>query len=180
MPAVALRAWALGDADALRTAVRSSDDLDRQLGGVDLRDRNACERFLAEHLVPVTEAGRHFAVEVDGLAVGNVSVSHIERRHSTAWLSYWLAAPARGRGTATRALATAAAWAFAGPRLVRLELGHRTDNPASCAVATRAGFAAEGVERSKLADGDLRYDVETHARLLDDPDPGVAMLPVRN
>jgi RimJ/RimL family protein N-acetyltransferase len=173
-----LRPWAATDADDLRAAVRASDDLERQLGGLDLRDREACAQFLAEQLVPATATGRHFAVAVDGHAVGNVSVSHIEHRHSTAWLSYWLAAPVRGRGLATRALATAADWAFAKPRLVRLELGHRVDNPASCAVATRAGFPAEGVERSKLAYGDLRYDVETHARLIDDPRPAVALLPL--
>ncbi len=175
-----LRAWTLDDAVDLRAAVRSSDDLDRQFGGLDLTDEAACTQFLADHLAPPSVTERHFAVAVDGWAVGNVSVAQIEHRHSTAWLSYWLAGPVRGRGIATRALATAAVWAFAELRLIRLELGHRTDNPASCGVALRAGFAAEGVERSKLAYGDLRYDVETHARLLDDPAPDVVLLPVRD
>lgn len=176
--AVVLRPWAVEDADDLQAAARASDDLDRQFGGLDLTDRAVCVRLLAEHLVPADGSGRQFAVAVAGRAVGNVAVSHIEHRHSTAWLSYWLAAPVRGRGLATRALATAAHWAFREPRLFRLELGHRTDNPASCRVATGAGFRAEGIERSKLAYADLRYDVETHARLLDDPSPAVALLPV--
>ncbi|WFR66232.1 GNAT family protein [Curtobacterium flaccumfaciens] len=51
-----------------------------------------------------------------------------------------------GAGLATRAVAAAADEAFASG-LHRLELGHRTNNPASCAVATRCGFAAEGIER---------------------------------
>ncbi|OUE31259.1 hypothetical protein BFL35_05940 [Clavibacter michiganensis] len=50
-------------------------------------------------------------------------------------------------------------------------------NPASCRVATRAGFAAEGIERAKLRYGDERFDVETHARLATDPPP--AVLPLR-
>lgn len=45
------------------------------------------------------------------------------------------------------------------------------NNPASCVVAERAGFIAEGVERAKLKHGDERFDVELHARLATDPVP---------
>ncbi len=173
-----LRPWSLQDTDDLRTAASSAPDLERELGGVDLRDRRVCAQFLAEKLVPSSPAHRHFAIAVEGRAVGNVSVSRIEHRHHTAWLSYWLAAPARGHGLATRGVATAASWAYTQQGSFRLELGHRTDNLASCAVAVRAGFGAEGIERSKLAYGDLRFDAETHARLLTDPGPGVPLLPV--
>lgn len=55
--------------------------------------------------------------------------------------------------------------------LERLELGHRLNNPASCRVATRAGFLAEGIERQKLRYGTQRFDVELHARLRTDPAP---------
>jgi RimJ/RimL family protein N-acetyltransferase len=47
-------------------------------------------------------------------------------------------------------------------------LGHRTHNPASCVVATRAGFAVEGLQRAKLRYGEERFDVELHARLATD------------
>ena len=77
----------------------------------------------------------------------------------------------RGRGLATRGLIALADHAFGDLGLFRLELGHRTDNAASCRVAAKAGFAAEGIERSKLRYGDLRFDVETHARLVTDPPP---------
>lgn len=46
------------------------------------------------------------------------------------------------------------------------------NNAASCVVAERAGFIAEGVERAKLKYGDERFDVELHARLATDPEPG--------
>ena len=85
---------------------------------------------------------------------------------------YDLATVATALGDRRRAFAwldaALAEHAFAGLGLFRLELGHRLDNPASCRVASRAGFAAEGVERSKLRYGDLRFDVETHARLATD------------
>lgn len=92
-------------------------------------------------------------------------------------MSYWLAAGARGRGLATAALTAVADYAFA-DGLFRLELGHRVNNPASCRVASRAGFVAEGLERAKLRYGDERFDVETHARLATDPVPAGRGLPL--
>jgi RimJ/RimL family protein N-acetyltransferase len=62
-------------------------------------------------------------------------------------------------------------WALDDRGLFRLELGHRTNNPASCAVARRAGFVVEGLQRGKLRYGDARFDVELHARLVTDPVP---------
>lgn len=106
---------------------------------------------------------------VDDIPIGCVTVAHMEDRHGTGWVSYWMSASSRGRGLATRAVATAAEWALVVRGLHRLELGHRVDNPASCRVATQAGFAVEGVEREKLRYGDVRVDVETHARLASDP-----------
>lgn len=69
---------------------------------------------------------------------------------------------------AARATGLLAEWAFAERGLFRLELGHRTNNLASCKVALRAGFAAEGIERGKLVYDGVRHDVERHARLATD------------
>lgn len=55
--------------------------------------------------------------------------------------------------------------------LTNSEDRHRTNNPASCSGARRAGFLAEGIERAKLEYGSQRFDVETHARLASDPVP---------
>ena len=170
-----LRAWALADAPALRDAFLTTPDLVTQLSGADLSGIAAAEAHIAGPLAGDDEH-RAWAIVDGGVAVGSVGVSAIDRRHDTAWLHYWLAGSGRGRGLATRALAGAAAWAFA-DGLFRLELGHRVNNPASCRVATRAGFRAEGIERAKLRYGDARFDVETHARLATDPAPGVVPLP---
>lgn len=174
---VALRTWSTEDAPALLDAVRGSPDLARQLGGPSLRDVEACEDLIGTHLAPAVDS-HDFAITADGVAVGNVGVSHVDTRHDTAWVSYWLAADHRGRGLTTRALATVAAWSFAELGVFRLELGHRVNNPASCRVATRAGFASEGVERAKLRYGAERFDVETHARLATDLAPAVPGLPL--
>ncbi|MFI9204710.1 GNAT family N-acetyltransferase [Streptomyces sp. NPDC053048] len=118
------------------------------------------------------EAYAFAIVDSSGITLGNVTIGAVDRRHSTGWVSYWTTAAARGRGIATRACRAASRWAFDDLGLFRLELGHRVNNPASCRVATAAGFAAEGMQRQKLLYDGVRYDVETHARLATDPEPG--------
>lgn len=164
-----LRPWTTSDAADLRRAVLSSPDLARELGDPGLGSDAACSRFIEGVLAPGEATTVHRAICLDETVVGSVGLSHIERRHDTAWVSYWVAAKFRGRGLATRGLIALTDHAFRDLGLFRLELGHRTDNVASCRVAERAGFAVEGIERSKLRDADLRFDVETHARLATDP-----------
>jgi ribosomal-protein-alanine N-acetyltransferase len=165
-----LRRWTTGDAAALRRATVTSPDLALQLGDVDLGTEVACARFIDRQWASPTADRLDRAISVDGVAVGHVGLSHIEHRHDTAWVSYWVAETFRGRGLATWGLIALTDHAFRELGLFRVELGHRTDNIASCRVAVRAGFTAEGIERSRLRYGDLRFDVETHARLVTDPD----------
>lgn len=181
IPAVTvhLRPWRDEDAEALHTAVATTPDLHHQLGGADLKTTSACLDFIRRFLAATRGDTQNFAIVVNGGAVGNVGVSNIERRHDTGWTYYWVAAQQQRQGLATRGLNSLAHWAFHDAGLFRLELGHRVNNPSSCTVATRAGFAAEGVERSKLRYGDERFDVELHARLFADPAPDIPVLPYR-
>lgn len=173
-----LRRWLPADVGDLADALLGSTDLDRQVPAAALAGPQG-RIDVVETMAAWGPADHYLAVELDGRVVGTVAACAVEHRHGTAWISYWLAEPARGQGLATRALATMAVVAFDELGLHRLELGHRVDNPASCAVARRAGFLAEGVERGKLRYGDRRFDVETHARLRGDPLPPVDLLPVR-
>ncbi|MBO3102351.1 GNAT family N-acetyltransferase [Cellulomonas fengjieae] len=174
---VSLSPWSTADSAALAAAVQESPELAVQLGDV-LETSGAARGYIEHYLTDDDDETVAFAIRVDGLAVGHVALSHVDRRHDSAWASYWVTASLRRRGLATRALATVAAHGFETLGLFRLELGHRVNNPASCRVATGAGFSAEGIERSKLRYGSDRYDVETHARLTTDPAPPIALLPV--
>ncbi|MGO4783547.1 GNAT family N-acetyltransferase [Cryobacterium sp. W22_MBD10_FK3] len=176
-PEAVLRPWRLDDAISLQTAFTVSGDLAAQLGAIELSTVARCESFITDNLATGTTARQNLAISVDGVAVGNVGVGSMEHRHGTGWVYYWVSAAVRGRGLATLALASIADWAFTDQGLYRLELGHRTNNPASCQVATKAGFVAEGVERQKLKYGTERFDVETHARLRTDAPPPVRLLP---
>ncbi|MEV0583048.1 GNAT family protein [Nonomuraea sp. NPDC050310] len=158
---IELRAWRDEDAPAVLRAFQEPD-MRRQtsLPIVSLQDA-------VGWVTAMREVQHAFAVTLDGAVVGNVAVTNIDR-HDNGWVSYWTTAEVRGKGVATQATLLVAEWAFRERGLYRLELGHRTNNPASCRVAVRAGFRAEGIERGKLCYDGVRYDVERHARLADD------------
>jgi len=174
MSAPVLRGWRVSDAPALRDAYLTTSDLSTQLGGADLSTIEGAQDFI-ERVLAESESTRNWAIVDEGGAVGNVGASAIERRHDTAWMHYWIASSHRGLGLAARALSSVAEWAFS-EGLYRLESGHRLDDPASCRVATRAGFVAEGIEREKLKYGEERFDVELHARLAVDVAPAIERL----
>ncbi|MEA2150118.1 MAG: hypothetical protein QOD69_1948 [Solirubrobacteraceae bacterium] len=77
--------------------------------------------------------------------LGSASIQAIDWDLRAADLGYMLAAPARGRGLATRAVELLAGWAFGTLGLERLELRTMPENAASVALAARAGF--EPIER---------------------------------
>ncbi len=71
---------------------------------------------------------------------GSVGLHAIDREQRAAEVGYLLAAPARGRGRATRAVALIVAWAFRTLALERIELRAMAENASSRTVAARAGF----------------------------------------
>jgi RimJ/RimL family protein N-acetyltransferase len=76
----------------------------------------------------------------DGHMLGTAGLMAIDAPPAGAEIGYMLAAPARGRGAASRAVRLLVEWAFGTLGLERLELHIDRDNTASCAVAARTGF----------------------------------------
>jgi RimJ/RimL family protein N-acetyltransferase len=74
-------------------------------------------------------------------------------------VGYWVAAPARGRGVATRAVRLVCAWAFEKLPLARIQLHTLPGNEASERVAERAGFTREGLLRSFAEMKGKRVDI---------------------
>jgi RimJ/RimL family protein N-acetyltransferase len=104
-----------------------------------------------------------------GRLTGNVSLWQVDLRARTASVGYRTAPWARGRGAATAALGAVSRWGFASLGLERIELPHAVDNAASCRVADKCGFAAEGTRRGGYRDDDgSREDEHVHARLATD------------
>jgi RimJ/RimL family protein N-acetyltransferase len=77
-------------------------------------------------------------------------------------IGYWVAAEARGRGLAPRAVAMLAAWALRSLPVKRIELTPDVDNRASHRVAEKAGFSLTGERRETFAKG-RRWELLVYA-----------------
>ncbi|GLY00998.1 GNAT family N-acetyltransferase [Actinoplanes sp. NBRC 101535] len=106
--------------------------------------------------------------ELFGSVAGQIGLRRIDLEEGLAAISYWVVPAARGHRIASRALAALTGWAFGTLGLHRLELSHSTANPASCRVAARSGFTAEGVRRSEARHADGWHDMHVHARVHSD------------
>jgi len=73
----------------------------------------------------------------DGSRLGNIALQHED---GVGHVSYWVAADARGRGVARRALALLSSWAFEKLQLDELRLWTHAANASSPAAAEHAGF----------------------------------------
>jgi len=90
----------------------------------------------------------HFAIEVDGEAVGGIGVrlrDDIERY--VAELGYWLGEPFWGRGIASEAVVAITQFAVKEFNLQRIEAGVFEWNPASARVLEKAGYELEATLR---------------------------------
>jgi ribosomal-protein-alanine N-acetyltransferase len=116
------------------------------------------------------ETGAGWAI-VDGSGLlGQISLRRLILFEGLAEVSYWVLPAARGQRVATRALTGLTGWCFDRLGLHRIEVNHSTGNPASCRVATNAGFALEGVRRHEALHADGWHDTHAHARLAQDGD----------
>ena len=75
-----------------------------------------------------------------GEVAGSVGLQVIDHERGTAEIGYWVAAPARGRGIAARAVRLVSDWAVRELGLRELRISAHEDNAASQAVARRAGY----------------------------------------
>jgi RimJ/RimL family protein N-acetyltransferase len=159
-----LRAWRPGDLESL-VAHASHAEVSRGLAdrfpypytGADGR------AWLAR---AIDESDRSWAIEIDGAAVGGVSLhpGSDVHRHS-AELGYWLGHRWWGRGIMTTVVTQFARVAMPAFRLHRLFSTVYANNPASARVLEKAGFEREGVQRSAIVKRDELLDLVVYARI---------------
>ena len=101
-------------------------------------------------------------LEQDHPVVGQIGLRRLDLHDGLGAVSYWTLPTARGRGVAHRALVALAGWSFRSLGLHRVEASHSTANPASCRVAEKAGFAAEGTRRAQGWHPDGWHDMHLH------------------
>ncbi|MEU9191997.1 GNAT family N-acetyltransferase [Streptomyces hundungensis] len=107
----------------------------------------------------------------DDRAVGLIGLADFDLRGGSAEILYWLLPAGRGGGAALDATLRVSRWALDELGLHRIRITHSVNNPASCRVARRAGFALEGTMRSALMHADGWHDEHLHARVAGDPWP---------
>ncbi|MBG6192483.1 RimJ/RimL family protein N-acetyltransferase [Arthrobacter sp. CAN_A212] len=105
--------------------------------------------------------GVAFAVvsEETGAVFASCGLVDVDDSDSTVEVGYWVAPWARRRGVATAAAGGVARWAIEDLGAQRVTLEAAAVNHGSQQVALNAGFTHEGVQRSKAARFDERYDM---------------------
>jgi RimJ/RimL family protein N-acetyltransferase len=106
--------------------------------------------------------------KADAGFTGLIELRAIEREHSQAELSFWLAVEAWGRGYMTEAVAAVVAYAFEGLGLNRLYAFHMVRNPGSGRVLEKNGFQREGLLRQRVRKWGRFEDVALWAILRED------------
>jgi RimJ/RimL family protein N-acetyltransferase len=106
----------------------------------------------------------------DGELLGAVGVHNVDPGTGRCSGGYWVAASARGRGVARRALRLLAGFAFERLAIRRIELWIEPANVASLRVAEAVGFAREGLLRSFMEVGGERRDMLMYSLLPRDLD----------
>jgi [ribosomal protein S5]-alanine N-acetyltransferase len=101
----------------------------------------------------------------DGTLYGAMALHGIDPETGRCSAGYWVAASARRRGVASRALRLLCAYAFDELCVQRVELWIEPDNTGSLRVAEAAGFRREGLLRSYLRIGDRRRDMLMYSLL---------------
>jgi ribosomal-protein-alanine N-acetyltransferase len=92
-----------------------------------------------------------FVIELDGQFSGQLTVGNVTHGAlRSAWIGYWVASSAGGKGVATAALALGLDHCFGAVNLHRVEATVRPENAASRRVLEKAGFREEGLLRRYL------------------------------
>ncbi|QKW28046.1 GNAT family N-acetyltransferase [Streptomyces seoulensis] len=175
-----LRLWDQGREEDVRTWLRGRADPEFRRWNTPLimeRGLADARESLASHLAEAADgSGMPVCVtdEATGAVLGHVGLHVTNRTLRCGRVGYWILPEARGQGVATRALRLATRWAFRELPLHRIELGHAVGHEASCRIAERCGYPAEGVQRDAMwQEGrhDAYRDCHLHARLTTDPEP---------
>jgi RimJ/RimL family protein N-acetyltransferase len=147
-PAVTLRARTEGDLDVL---FRLAADLDtweeRGPSSPVPLTRAAYEARLARIALDDSGEDVRFVVDVDGVAVGTVSLLGFDRLARNAEIGIALVPEARGRGIGPRAIAQVVEFAFVRGNLRRVHLQAIASNTAAIRAYEKAGFVLEGRQR---------------------------------
>jgi RimJ/RimL family protein N-acetyltransferase len=163
----ALRPWRDSDLQPLVVACQDPEIVRWTRVPENYREADARAYLMQRYDTAFAGLSAPFAIVAapDGELLGSISLMRFAWEHARAEVGYWLAAPGRGAGHATRAVRLICAWGFATLGLERIDLLAGTGNAASQHVAERSGFTREAMLRSYLAHPYGRQDVVAYGLL---------------
>ncbi len=165
-----LHPWAEGDAEFV---VRAYSDPYIQRWHVRTMDKKEAREWItARALRWKEEHGADWVVRWSGSPIGRAGLRTVDLEEGRAEVAYWTVPEVRGKGLASKALEVLSDWALQAIGFHRLDLHHSVENGASCRVAIKCGYEAEGTARSSVLHTDGWHDMHLHARIkrdLDDP-----------
>jgi RimJ/RimL family protein N-acetyltransferase len=129
------------------------------------------ERYISKQISEFEESRSvTFAIEQkpEKLFSGMIEIRDIEREHSQAEVSFWLAVAAWGHGYMSEALKPVLCFGFEELSLNRLYAYHMARNPASGKVLKKNGFVQEGLLRQRVRKWGVFEDVVLLAILRED------------
>jgi RimJ/RimL family protein N-acetyltransferase len=155
-----LRVPRAGDADAI-TAACQDPEIPRWTRVPSPYTRENALEYLTRSEAEAKEgfAAAFLGFDTEGVLVGSFSIMEIDRGRGYGEIGYWVAAEARGRGIAVRAVALMSEWAHDELGLEHIEILCHRDNRPSQRVAEKAGFVGTGELRAgpeRLGTGDER------------------------
>jgi RimJ/RimL family protein N-acetyltransferase len=159
---VTLRPFRLDDAPAVAAAC-SDPDIPRFTHVPENYAESDARAFIAATMRPEREERSFAIVDADERLLG--AIGFRTPNPGTGEIGYWLAADARGRGVATRAVRLVCEWAFRDLGLVRMQLLTHRENAASQKLAERCGFRREGVLRAWADMKEGRVDLVMYSLL---------------
>lgn len=166
-----LRPWQRSDAATVRNAFACPDIQRWHVRRFDTLEEAGDWAGQWADLWDAEKAATWAAVDADDQPLGQVGLRNISLAEGSAALSYWVSPAARGRGIAARSVGALSAWAFRLIGFNRLSIQHSTANTASCQVAERSGFRAEGTLKRAIKHADGWHDWHIHGRLRTEPEP---------
>jgi RimJ/RimL family protein N-acetyltransferase len=144
-PSVTLRARAEADSDVLfRLASDLSTWEERNPSSPAPLTRTAYEARLAKADTDASAEGVRFIIEVDGVAVGSVSLFDFDELARHAEVGVALVPEARGRGVGTAAISQIVEFGFVRRNLRRMHLQAIASNLGAIRAYEKAGFVIEG------------------------------------
>jgi ribosomal-protein-serine acetyltransferase len=159
LASLGIRPLGTEDAAELQALIEANPDLKEWMPWASEQDLAATERFLEEAERQFAEDnGFQAAIEPDGEIIGVVGFHAIDWLNRKTGLGYWLAAPERGKGIMTTAVAALLDYAFYEWDLHRVEIHCAPENRRSRAIPERLGFREEARLRETERVGDRYLD----------------------